>query len=70
MRWVRNHYHSASVWLRAFRHAGLTVEDCVEAPFSDEQIAAFPASRLYPEATLAAVSGLPSLWMWELRVAP
>ncbi|NOX29490.1 MAG: class I SAM-dependent methyltransferase [Actinobacteria bacterium] len=68
MRWVRNHYHSASTWLRAFRAAQFSVEDCIEAPLSDEQIAGLPASMLYPEAALAALSGIPSLWVWELRV--
>ncbi len=68
MHWVRNRYHSASTWLRSFNTAGLTVEGCVEEPFSDDQIAAFPVSIFYPDATLAALSGLPTLWLWELRV--
>ena len=42
MRWVRNHYHSASVWLRAFRRAELTVEDCVEARSATNRSPAFP----------------------------
>ncbi len=69
MRWVRNHYHSASTWLQSFNAAGLTVENCVEEPFSDDQIASFPVSIFYPDAALAALSGLPSLWLWELRVS-
>jgi ubiquinone/menaquinone biosynthesis C-methylase UbiE len=69
MHWVRNRYHSASTWLRSFGLAGLTVENCVEEPFSDEQIVSFPVSVFYPDATLAALSGLPSLWVWELRVS-
>jgi len=68
MRWVRNHYHTASTWLRAFRAAQLSVEDCIEPLTSDEQVAKLPASMFYPEAALAALSGLPSLWIWELRV--
>lgn len=68
MRWVRNHYHSASTWLTAFGHAELAVEECIEASYSDEQIAALPASMLFPDATLAALSGLPSLWVWQLSV--
>jgi ubiquinone/menaquinone biosynthesis C-methylase UbiE len=67
MRWVRNHYHTASTWLRSFKVAGLTVDGCLEEPFGDDQIASFPVSIFYPDATLAALSGLPSLWLWELR---
>ena len=69
MHWVRNRYHSASTWLRAFKIAGLEVEDCLEEPFSADQIASFPISIFYPDASLAALSGLPSLWLWELRVS-
>jgi ubiquinone/menaquinone biosynthesis C-methylase UbiE len=68
MNWVRNRYHGASRWLSAFRTAGLRVENCIEAPYSDEQIASFPASSLFPAATRAALSGVPSLWVWELSV--
>lgn len=66
--WVRNHHHTASTWLSAFRDANLRVRDCVEVPFSDEQIASFPASSLFPEAAIAALSGLPCLWVWQLDV--
>jgi len=69
MRWVRNHYHSASTWLRSFAAAGLAVDECAEVPLGDEQIASFPVSTFFPEATRAALSGLPTLWFWELRVA-
>lgn len=67
MTWVRNHHHSASTWLRTFRAAGLTVADCHEEPFSDEQIASSPASLVYPHAARAAMSGLPSVWIWVLH---
>jgi ubiquinone/menaquinone biosynthesis C-methylase UbiE len=66
MTWVRNHYHGASTWLRAFRHAGLTVTECHEVPFTDEQIAASPASLVYPEAAVGAMAGLPSVWVWHV----
>ncbi len=36
MTWVRNNHHAASTWLRAFRGAGLAVEECIEEPFSDD----------------------------------
>jgi SAM-dependent methyltransferase len=64
---VRNHRHSASIWLRAFAGAGLQVVDCAEATFTDEQIAGDPSSAFHPEAARAAATGLPSVWIWELR---
>jgi SAM-dependent methyltransferase len=64
---VRNHRHHASTWLRAFAGAGLEVVDCVEAPFTDEQIAGDPSAAFHPEAIRAAAVGLPSVWIWELR---
>ena len=66
---VRNHRHHASTWLRAFAAAGLDVVDCVEAPFTDEQIASDPSAAFHPEAARAATAGLPSVWIWELRRA-
>ena len=67
MRWVRNHTHSASTWLRAFRSAGLSVADCIEVPFGEAQIVANPVALLYPEATRAALAGMPALWVWVLE---
>jgi SAM-dependent methyltransferase len=67
VKFVRNHRHGASTWLRAFRAAGLEVVDCVEEPFTDEQIDGDPTAAFHPEAIRAAASGLPSIWVWELR---
>jgi ubiquinone/menaquinone biosynthesis C-methylase UbiE len=67
IRWVMNHYHSASTWLRAFRHVGFHVVDCIEPGYSDAHVATNPAARDHPEAARAAVDGLPSLWIWHLR---
>lgn len=67
MTWVRNNHHSASTWLRAFRNAGLDVEECIEEPFSDEQIASSPADLVFPAAARAAMTGLASVWVWVLR---
>lgn len=64
MTWVRNHYHLASTWLRAFTAAGLTVTECIEAPFSEPQLAATPAMAFYPDAARSAMEGLPNLWVW------
>ena len=68
MTFVRNHRHSASTWLRAFRAAGLVVVECIEAPFTDEQIAGDPSAMFHPDAARAALTGLPSVWVWELVV--
>ncbi len=67
MRWVRNHYHGAATWLRAFRAAGLDVADCLEPQFADVQATSTPSYMFYPEASLAASDGLPGLWVWVLR---
>ena len=67
MTWVRNHYHQASTWLRAFRAAGRQVDDCLEPPMGPGQIESSPASRVFPDATRTAVEDLPVLWVWELR---
>lgn len=67
MTWVRNNTHSASTWLRAFRACGLSVEECIEEPFGEAQIASSPAYLVAPEATRAAMSGLASVWVWVLR---
>ena len=67
MTWVRNNHHSASTWLRAFRTARLSVEKCIEEPFSDEQIASSPADLVFPDAAKAAMTGLASVWVWVVR---
>ena len=67
MRFVRNHAHTASTWLRAFRGAGLDIVDCLEPPFTEDQTASSPAAFVYPEATAAAASDLPGLWVWHLE---
>lgn len=65
MRWVRNHFHTASTWLRAFRDAGLEVVECLEPEFTEAQ-ASTPAAFVFPEAARVASSGLPGLWVWAL----
>jgi len=65
MRWVRNHFHTASTWLRAFRTAGLSVVECLEPEFTEAQ-ASTPAAFVFPEAARVASSGLPGLWVWVL----
>jgi len=67
MTYVRNHRHGASAWLAAFRRADLVVADCIEAPFTDEQIRGDPSAAFHPDAARAALTGLPSIWIWELH---
>jgi len=67
MTWVRNNHHSAATWLRSFRSAGLSVDDCIEEPFSDAQIASSPADLVFPAAARAAMTGLASVWVWVVR---
>ena len=67
MTFVRNHRHGASTWLRSFVAAGLVVADCIEAPMTDAQIAGDPGALFHPDAVRAAFTGLPSVWIWELR---
>ena len=66
LRWVRNHYHGASTWLRAFTAAGLEVASCQEPTYTTAQMAGNPAWSAFPEATRTAAEGLPFLWVWEL----
>ncbi len=69
MTWVRNNPHDASTWLRSFRSARLSVEECIEEPFSDEQISSSPADLVFPAAARAAMTGLASVWVWVLRAS-
>jgi SAM-dependent methyltransferase len=70
LRFVRNHRHGTATWLRAFAAAELTVVDCVEVPFTEEQILGDPSAAFHPDAARSACTGLPSLWVWELRSPP
>ena len=64
MTWVRNHYHLASTWLRAFDAAGLAVDECIEVPFTETEMAATPAGAMYPDAVRSGFAGLVNLWVW------
>jgi SAM-dependent methyltransferase len=64
MAWVRNHYHLASTWLGAFAAAGLTVQQCIESPITESQLAATPAMAFFPDAVRSAMGELPNLWVW------
>jgi ubiquinone/menaquinone biosynthesis C-methylase UbiE len=66
MPFVRNHHHLTSTWLRAFRVAGLSVEDCLEVTIDDALVTANPTSIFFADATRAAIHGLPYLFVWQL----
>lgn len=66
MKFVRNHHHLTSTWLRAFRAAELRVEDCVEVLVDDALVKANPAAFFYAAATRSAIHGLPYLFVWHL----
>jgi SAM-dependent methyltransferase len=65
-RFVREHEHSHSDYLAAFRSAGFRVRDCVEPPLTATEVEAKRrAFRSIPEATTAAYLGLPGILVWD-----
>ena len=64
---VREHAHGHGDYLRAFRQAGLDVDDCLEPRFDQD---ALPSKRRamqhIPEATRLAYEGLPAVLVWSL----
>jgi SAM-dependent methyltransferase len=65
---VREHSHTHSDYLAAFRAAGLVVRDCVEPELTAETAQAKRrAFRHIPEATLAAYVGLPGVLVWDVE---
>jgi SAM-dependent methyltransferase len=65
---VREHAHSHSGYLAAFRRAGLTVRGCVEPQLrAAEGRAKRRAFRHIPEAVVAAYEGLPGVLVWDAQ---
>ncbi len=66
---VRNHVHHISSYLRAFRAAGLVVEECDEFVLGrgDGPAAAGVVALVAPEASRAAFVGMPFVLGWSLR---
>jgi SAM-dependent methyltransferase len=66
---VRNHSHSIAAYLRAFRSAGLVVDDCVEATLGEGDGPMFGGvlQMVAPEATRAAYLGMPFVLGWSLH---
>lgn len=65
---VREHPHTHSDYLAAFRDAGLQVRQCVEPPMTDKEVGSMErVTRHVPEAALAAYVGLPAALIWDLQ---
>lgn len=66
---VRNHVHQISAYLRAFRAAGLAVDDCDEFVLGpgDGPAANGVVALVAPEASRAAFVGMPFVLGWSLR---
>ena len=62
---VRNHHHAHSVYLRAFRSAGLDVLDCAEAPMEADFTEGLTAGA--PDAAVALWAGVPVVLVWTLQ---
>lgn len=70
-KFIRNEIYWPSDYLRAFRAAGLAVEECLEAPYSAEECAIFwtPESGLSFDTVTTAFAGLPAVLCWRLAGA-
>jgi ubiquinone/menaquinone biosynthesis C-methylase UbiE len=64
--YVTSEIHQISDYLAAFRAAGLTVLDCLEAPVDEAVVAATPYYNVYPDAARQAFLGMPYLLVWQL----
>lgn len=66
---LRQFDHSVSDYLRAFRHAGLLVEECVEPRLGsgDGPVGSGVMSLIAPDANREAYAGLPYILAWSLR---
>jgi SAM-dependent methyltransferase len=67
---VREHTHTHSDYLAAFRSAHLHVQHCIEPTLTADQVGAKRrAFRHIPEATMAAYVGLPAVLVWSVDKA-
>ena len=62
---VRNFHHPHSVYLRAFRSAGLDVLDCAEAPSEADFTVGLTAGA--PDAAAALWADVPIALVWTLQ---
>ncbi|HEY3833414.1 MAG TPA: class I SAM-dependent methyltransferase, partial [Acidimicrobiia bacterium] len=63
---VRNHAHHAGEWFAAFRAAGLQVEGLDEGFGSADTAALLPSYAAFPEATVRAFAGTPTIIVWTV----
>lgn len=64
---VREHPHTHSDYLAAFREAGLQVRRCVEPAMTEKEVGSMErVTRHVPQAALAAYVGLPAALVWDL----
>jgi ubiquinone/menaquinone biosynthesis C-methylase UbiE len=64
-RFVRNHYRQAHDWFDAFRVSGFVIESCHEPRMSASDAARHPVAEYFPAAAIAALRGVPYLWVWS-----
>ena len=67
---VRNHFHLPSVYLSAFREAGLEVTQCVEPLWGPEEARMLPWVNERPELWESALAGFPIVVVWETIRSP
>jgi ubiquinone/menaquinone biosynthesis C-methylase UbiE len=69
--YVRSYAHTHAGYFRAFRAAGLTVDDCVEPPLGEREVHVLSAglSAVAPEAFTAGWVGIPAALVWSLTRA-
>lgn len=67
-RYIRNHYRQASEWIQAFNDSGFVVESCQEPRMDEISAAAHPVAAYFPDSTLAALRGVPYLWIWSVTL--
>lgn len=66
-RFVRNHYRQAEEWFDAFLATGFIVESCREPRMTAADARRHPVAEFFPQATVAALSDVPFLWIWSVR---
>lgn len=64
---IPDYVHSIQEYLEAFRGAGLEVVRCLEPPYDERAVDAFPGVALSREGFLAAYLGLPGALVWHLE---
>ncbi|HEY1737117.1 MAG TPA: class I SAM-dependent methyltransferase [Acidimicrobiia bacterium] len=63
---VRNHAHHAGEWFAAFRAAGIQVDGLDEGSGDAETAKLLPSYAAFPEATVRAFAGTPTIIVWTV----